>query len=118
MAGTILLPVVLPRGGALDRPRWPGLLAIAIGGGAAYNLFVGAGLIFAPVVHASAFTQGVLPLTTVIAAAIMLKERLPSSRKSGIGLIEVGAVTIAGVNALALGRQNIDHLILVSAILL
>ena len=79
-----------------------------IGGGAAYNLSVGAGLIFAPVAHASAFTQGVLPLTTAIVAAIMLKERLPRSRKFGIGLIMVGAVTIAGVSALALsaGRAS------------
>ena len=118
VAGVILLPVVLRRGWAFDRLRWPGLLAIVIGGGAAYNLSVGAGLIFAPVAHASAFTQGVLPLTTAIVAAIMLKERLPRSRKFGIGLIMVGAVTIAGVSALALGRQSIGHLILVSSTLL
>ncbi|CAN5479471.1 DMT family transporter [soil metagenome] len=118
VAGAILLPVVVRRGWALDRLRWPGLIAIVIGGGAAYNLSVGAGLIFAPVAHASAFTQGVLPLTTAIVAAIMLKERLPRSRKLGIGLVVVGAVTIAGVSALALGRQSIGHLILVSSTLL
>lgn len=118
VAGTILLPVVLRRGWALDRLRWPGLLAIVIGGGAAYNLSVGAGLIFAPVSHASAFTQGVLPLTTAIVAAIMLGERLPRTRKVGIGLIVVGAVTIAGVSALALGRQSVGHVILVSATVL
>jgi drug/metabolite transporter (DMT)-like permease len=60
----------------------------------------------------------VLPLTTAMVAAIMLKERLPRSRKFGIGLIMVGAVTIAGVSAFALGRQSIGHLILVSATLL
>jgi drug/metabolite transporter (DMT)-like permease len=118
VAGAILLPVVLRRGWALDRLRWPGFLAVVIGGGAAYNLSVGAGLIFAPVAHASAFTQGVLPLTTAIIAAIMLKERLPKQRWLGIGLIVGGAVVIAGVSALALGRQSIGHLILVSATIL
>jgi len=118
VAGAILFPVVLKRGWAFDRLRWPGLLAIVIGGGAAYNLSVGAGLIFAPVAHASAFTQGVLPLTTAIVAAIMLKERLPRSRKFGIGLIVIGAVAIAGMSALALGRQSIGHLILLSATIL
>lgn len=118
VAGVFLLPVVLRRGWALDRLRWPGLLAVVIGGGAAYNLSVGAGLIFAPVAHASAFTQGVLPLTTAILSAFMLKEHLARTRKIGIGLIVVGAVTIAGASALALGRQSIGHLILVSATLL
>jgi drug/metabolite transporter (DMT)-like permease len=118
VAGAILLPVVLRRGWALDRLRWPGLLAVVIGGGAAYNLAVGAGLIFAPVAHASAFTQGVLPLTTAIVAAIMLKEQLPRSRWLGIGLILAGAVTIAGASALAFGRQSIGHVILVSSTIL
>jgi drug/metabolite transporter (DMT)-like permease len=118
VAGTLLLPVVLRRGWALDRLRWPGLIALIVGGGAAYNLSVGAGLIFAPVSHASAFTQGILPLTTAIVAAVMLKEKLPQSRKLGIALIISGAVTIAGVSALALGRQSIGHLILVSATIL
>jgi len=118
IAGAILLPVVIRRGWALDRLRWPGLLAVAVGGGAAYNLSVGAGLIFAPVSHASAFTQGVLPLTTAIVAAIMLKERLPRSRQFGIALIVVGAVAIAGVSALALGRQSIGHIILICATVL
>jgi drug/metabolite transporter (DMT)-like permease len=81
VAGLILLPVVVRRGLALDRLGWPGFLAIAIGNGAPYVLVVGAGLMFAPVAHASAYTQGVLPLTVAILAGIFLKERLsPSAR--------------------------------------
>lgn len=118
IAGAILLPVVLRRGLALDRLGWMGLIAIAVGGGAAYNLSVGAGLIFAPVSHASAFTQGVLPLTTAILAAIVLKESLSRSRKIGIALIIAGAGTIAGIGVATLGRQSIGHAILVSATLL
>ncbi len=118
VAGAILLPVVLRRGLALDRLGWTGLFAIAVGGGAAYNLAVGAGLIFAPVSHASAFTQGVLPLTTAILAAIVLKETLSPLRKVGIALIIAGAATIAGIGVATLGRESIGHAILVSATLL
>lgn len=118
IAGAILLPVVLRRGFALDRLGWTGLIAIAVGGGAAYNLAVGAGLIFAPVSHASAFTQGVLPLTTAIMSAIVLKEVLSPTRKVGIALIIAGAVTIAGIGVASWGRQSIGHIILVSATLL
>ncbi len=118
IAGAILLPVVLRRGLAFDRLGWSGLLAIAVGGGAAYNLAVGAGLIFAPVSHARAFTQGVLPLTTAILAAIVLKETLSPLRKAGIALIIAGAVTIAGIGVATLGRESIGHAILVSATLL
>lgn len=118
IAGLIQLPVVLRRGLAIDRLGWIGFLCIAVGGGAAYNLSVGAGLIFAPVSHASAFTQGILPLTTAIVAYFVLKERLPGIRKVGIGLIIVGAVTIAGATVLNLGRETVGHVILVSATIL
>lgn len=118
VAGTILLPVVLRRGLALDRLGWPGLIVIAVGGGAAYNLAVGAGLQFAPVAHASAFTQGVLPLTTAILSALVLHERLSRPRKLGIALIIAGAIVIAGLGAVAFGRPSIGHAIFVSATLL
>lgn len=118
VAGAILLPVVLRRGLALDRLGWPGLIVIAVGGGAAYNLAVGAGLTFAPVSHASAFTQGVLPLTTAIMASVVLRERLARSRKLGIVLIIAGALVIAGLGVVTFGRQSIGHAIFVSATLL
>jgi drug/metabolite transporter (DMT)-like permease len=118
IAGLIQLPVVLRRGLAIERLGWIGFLCIAVGGGAAYNLSVGAGLIFAPVSHASAFTQGILPLTTAIFAYFVLRERLAGIRKLGIALIIAGAVTIAGISVLNLGRESIGHIILVSATLL
>ena len=58
VAGLLLLPVIWRRGLALDRLGWPGVIAIALGGGAPFALLVGAGLVFAPVAHASALTQG------------------------------------------------------------
>src|SRR5882757_1618528 len=89
VAGIVMVPVVMRRGWALDQLGWTGFAAITIGG-AAYTLVVGAGLAFAPVAYASAFTQGVLPLTTAVAAVIVLKEKLTAWRKIGIVLIIAG----------------------------
>src|SRR5260370_17765984 len=112
VAGLILLPVVARRGLALDCLGWPGFLAIAIGNGAPYALVVGAGLMFAPVAHASAYTQGVLPLTAAILPAIFLKERLSPVRQAGLVLIVGGAVAIGGVRLLHVGgRQSLGHLL-------
>jgi len=48
---------------ALDQLGWMGFAPIVIGGGAAYTLTVGAALPSRRWRTASAFTQGVLPLT-------------------------------------------------------
>ena len=58
VAGIVMVPVVMRRGWALDQLGWTGFAAIAIGGGTANTLVVGAGLAFAPVAYASAFAQG------------------------------------------------------------
>ena len=119
VAGLILLPVVARRGLALDRLGWPGFLAIAIGNGAPYALVVGAGLMFAPVAHASAYTQGVLPLTVAILAGVFLKERLSPVRKAGLILIVGGALAIGGIGLLDVGgRQSIGHLLFLAATVL
>ncbi len=119
VAGVILLPVVMRRGLALDRLGWIGLLAIAAGGGAAYSLVVSAGLIFAPVSHASALTQGVLPLTIALLAAIVLKEKLASPQRAGLVLIVVGAVAIAGISFSELAsRESIGHALFLGATVL
>ena len=57
VAGIVMVPVVMRRGWALDKLGWTGFAVIAIGADAAYTLVVGAGLAFAPVAYASAFTQ-------------------------------------------------------------
>jgi drug/metabolite transporter (DMT)-like permease len=119
VAGIVMVPVVMRRGWALDQLGWTGLAAIVIGGGAAYTLIVGAGLAFAPVAYASAFTQGVLPLTTAVMAVIVLKEKLTAWRKIGIVLIIAGAVMIAGLGPGDFGgRESIGHAIFLSATLL
>ena len=119
VAGIVMVPVVMRRGWALDQLGWTGFAAIVIGGGAAYTLTVGAGLAFAPVAYASAFTQGVLPLTTAVMAVIVLKERLTAWRKIGIVLIIAGAVMIAGLGLGDFGgRESIGQAIFLSATLL
>lgn len=119
VAGIVMVPVVVRRGWALDQLGRTGLAAITIGGGAAYTLTVGAGLAFAPVAQASAFTQGVLPLTTAAMAVIVLKESLTPWRKLGIVLIIAGAVAIAGLGLGDFGgRESIGQAIFLSATIL
>src|SRR6185503_3777124 len=86
VAGLLLLPVVWRRGLALDRLGWPGLVAIVLGGGAPFALLVGAGLVFAPVAHASALVQGTVPLAVGVLAAVVLGERLTGVNLLGFGL--------------------------------
>ena len=116
VAGLLLLPVVWKRGLALDRLGWQGLVAVAVGGGAPFALLVGAGLVYAPVSHASAITQGMVPLTVGLVAAVVLKERLTGAHLLGFGLIIAGALVIAGVTLAALAsRESIGHAFFVAA---
>ncbi|TMJ28896.1 MAG: DMT family transporter [Alphaproteobacteria bacterium] len=119
VAGLLLLPVVWQRGFALDRLGWPGLLSIVLGGGAPFALLVGAGLVYAPVSHASALTQGMVPLAVGLLAAIVLKERLTAPKLLGFALIVAGALAIAGVTLAALAsRESIGHALFVGAAVL
>src|SRR6476659_5880213 len=116
VAGILLLPVAWRRGLALDRLGWRGLLAIALGGGAPFALLVGAGLVYAPVSHASAITQGMVPLAVGVVAAVALKERLTAAHLLGFALIIAGASVIAGISLTALAsRETIGHAFFVAA---
>jgi drug/metabolite transporter (DMT)-like permease len=119
VAGLLLLPVVWHRGLALDRLGWTGVAAVALGGGAPFALLVGAGLVYAPVSHASALTQGMVPLAVGLLAAIVLKERLTAPKLAGFGLIVAGALAIAGVTMAELaGRESIGHALFIGAAVL
>src|SRR3954462_8480231 len=119
VAGLLLLRVVWRRGLAVDRLGWPGLAAVALGGGAPFALLVGAGLVYAPVSHASALTQGMVPLAVGLLAAVVLKERLTAPKLAGFGLIVAGAAIIAGVPMAALAsRESIGHAFFVAAAVL
>jgi len=116
VAGILLLPVVWRHGFALDRLGWPGLLAVALGGGAPFALLVGAGLVYAPVSQASALTQGMVPLAVGLLAAVVLKERLTAPKLLGFALIVAGVLVIAGVTLAAIAsRESIGHAFFVGA---
>jgi drug/metabolite transporter (DMT)-like permease len=119
VAGILMLPVIWRRGLALDRLGWPGLLAVILGGGAPFALLVGAGLVYAPVSHASALTQGMVPLAVGLLAWIVLKERLTAANLLGFALIVAGALVIAGITLAALAsRESIGHAFFVGAAIL
>jgi drug/metabolite transporter (DMT)-like permease len=116
VAGPVLLPVVLRRGLALDRLRWPDFVAVAVGGGAPVALIVGAGLRFAPVAHAGAFYQGVVPLAVALLAAGVLKERVTVIRRIGLLLVLAGGLTMGGLGVTdLLGSETIGHLLFLTA---
>jgi drug/metabolite transporter (DMT)-like permease len=116
VAGLLLLPVAWSRGLALDRLGWPGVLAIVLGGGAPFALLVGAGLVYAPVSHASALTQGTVPLTVGIVAAIVLRERMTAAGLVGYALILVGALMIGGISLAELNsRETVGHALFIAA---
>jgi drug/metabolite transporter (DMT)-like permease len=111
VAGLILLPIVWRRGLALDRLGLWGLAALAIGGGAPYLLLVGVGLLFAPVAHAGALTQGIIPLTIALVAAVALKERPGRMQTVGLVLVICGGLVIGGVGTADLGgAEGLGHL--------
>jgi hypothetical protein len=116
IAGPVLLPVVIRRGLAIDRLGWPGFIAVVFGAGAPQVLVVGAGLLFAPVAHAGALYQGVVPLAVACLASVVLKERLTAVRKIGLSFVLIGAFMIGGIGVSSLGgRQTIGHLLFLAA---
>ena len=119
VAGLLMLPVIWQRGLALDRLGWTGVIAIALGGGAPFALLVGAGLVYAPVAHASALVQGTVPLTVGLLAAIVLREKLTAANLAGFGLIVIGAVLIAGISLAEIAsRETIGHALFIGASIL
>jgi drug/metabolite transporter (DMT)-like permease len=94
VAGTLLAPVVLPRGLALERLGWFRLAVIIAGLGAPYVLAAAAGLRFAPAADQGALNPGCMPLFAAPIAAAILGERLSTAAKSGLPLISAGALTL------------------------
>jgi drug/metabolite transporter (DMT)-like permease len=119
VAGLILLPIVLRRGLASDRLGLWGLAALVIGNGAPSVLLVGVGLLFAPVAHAGALTQGIVPLTVALVAAVVLKERPGPMQVVGLVLILCGGLAIGGIGAAGFdGPESFGHLCFLAAAVL
>jgi drug/metabolite transporter (DMT)-like permease len=85
------------RGGlARDRLEWLGLAVIIAGLGAPYVLVAAGGLHFASAYDQAALNPGCMPLFVALIAAIVLGERLSTTRKLGLAVILAGAVVILG----------------------
>jgi drug/metabolite transporter (DMT)-like permease len=116
VAGLVLLPIVMRRGLALDRLGLGGLAILAIGGGAPYVLLVGVGLLLAPVAHASVLTQGIVPWTVALVAAVVLKERPDPMQMVGLVLVVCGGLAIGGIGTASLaGAESFGHLCFLAA---
>lgn len=94
VAGVLLSPVVVRRGLAGDRLGWLGLGVLIAGTGAPYALIAATGLRFAPAYDGGALNPGCMPLFVGLIAAIVWREKLSTTRISGLSLILVGAVAI------------------------
>lgn len=94
IAGLLLSPIVIRRGLALDRLGWCGLAVIIAGNGAPYALIAATGLKFAPAYDQGALNPGCMPLFVALIAGAVLRERLSTSRRTGLALITGGAAII------------------------
>jgi drug/metabolite transporter (DMT)-like permease len=80
VAGLLLSPVLVRRGLARDRLGWRQLAGIIAGLGAPYALVAAGGLHFAPASDQGALNPGCMPLFVAPIAAIVLGEKLSTTR--------------------------------------
>ena len=91
-----LLPIFLRN----DPVRLGGLgwrrgLVLALCGGAAMNMLMAGGLVYAPVAHASIFTQGTIPMFAALLCVPLLGDRLTAWRIGGLVTILVGLAILS-----------------------
>ncbi len=90
-----LLPILLRNNPArLGGLGWRRGLVLALCGGAAMNMLMAGGLVYAPVAHASIFTQGTTPMFAALLCVRLLGERLTVRRAGGLVTILLGLATL------------------------
>lgn len=109
VAGLVLLPVVLMKGFGLRQLGPLGFVLLASGAGVPYALLTTCGLQYAPASHAAALIPGLMTAMVAILGMALLKEHLAPSGWSGVVLIVIGAMLIAGLSQLG-GPEMLGHL--------
>jgi len=94
VSGLLLSPVLMRSGLARDRLGWSGLAIIIAGNGAPYALVAASGLQFAPAYDQGALNPGCMPVFVALIATIVLREKLSTTRTTGLVLILAGAAII------------------------
>jgi drug/metabolite transporter (DMT)-like permease len=103
-AGSLLSPVLVRRGLALDRLGWLGLVALVAGAGAPYALVAAAALRLAPAAELSALNPGCIPLFVAVIAWAFARETISTVQKIGLALIATGATLLIAANAVHAGE--------------
>jgi len=93
VAGAALLPVSVRRHAfPIGQLGWRRALALAILAGAPYNLVVVGGVAFAPALHSSVVTFGVIPIAATALAYLAFGEEPDLGKLSCLGLVLAGLV--------------------------
>lgn len=97
---------------------WGTTLAVGVLAGFLYSALAYTGFFFAPATHASVLLPGALPFWTTLLSVLWLKEKLPTQRWLGLGLILSGGVLV-GSRSLSWGDDSnpiwIGHLFFLGA---
>jgi len=92
VAGALLLPVLIRKGAAADRPDLISVLLMIAMFGAPYVLLLSLAAKTAPAAAAGALNPGVMAIASVIMTRIIYHETLGAARLLGIALTALGAV--------------------------
>ena len=92
VAGAILLLIARATGARIPWTRWPGLVAIAVSGIAAYNALVFVGLVFAPASDGALIVPTFTPILAAMLAVLFANEPLTREGLVGLGYDPLEAV--------------------------
>lgn len=97
MAALLLLPLALRRMRPfpVGRIGWRRAIVLTLLAGAPYSLVIVGGTAFAPALHASVISPGLIPVFTAVLAYVLLGERMAPSRLAGLALVVAGVVTFS-----------------------
>jgi len=99
IAGSVMLPWLLRRG--LGGLSWPRAIVLALLAGPGFAAPAFYGFVHAPAAHGAALMPGTLPLWTVVLAALVVAEKITTTKLVGIILTLAGIAVISFPDFLA-----------------